>query len=68
MCNESASNCHGECGGIWMDKDSEAMSCLSLYSECSINTNDCCNGLSCVGDGLYKQCITDEDQGVSSSA
>merc|ERR1712048_642054 len=68
MCNESASNCHGECGGIWMDKDSETMSCLSLYSECSINTNDCCNGLSCVGDGLYKQCITDEDQGVSSSA
>jgi len=67
-CNESASNCHGECGGVWMERDSEVMSCLVLYSECSNDTNDCCNELSCVGDGLYKQCISDRDQGISSLA
>jgi len=64
-CNENASNCHGECGGVWMERDSHAMSCLALYTECTIDTNDCCNELSCVGDELYKQCIPYQDEGIS---
>merc|ERR1712176_658161 len=49
-CNENDSNCHGGCGGVWMELNSEAMSCLALHEECTSDINDCCEPLSCVGD------------------
>jgi len=56
-CNENDSNCHGGCGGVWMELNSEAMSCLAWHEECTNDINDCCEPLSCVGDDTYKQCL-----------
>merc|ERR1712154_691553 len=39
-CNENDSNCHGGCGGVWMELNSEAMSCLALHEECTSDIND----------------------------
>lgn len=66
-CNESDLNCHGGCGGVWMELNSEAMSCLALHEECTTDINDCCEGSSCVGDDSYKQCLRNESNGISSN-
>lgn len=60
-CNQNDSNCHGGCGGAWMERNSEAMSCIALHEECTSNINDCCGQLSCVGDDTYKQCLVNNE-------
>lgn len=64
-CNENDSNCHAGCGGVWMELNSEAMSCLALHEECTSDINDCCENSSCVGDDTYKQCLRND--GISSN-
>merc|ERR1712150_375910 len=57
-CNESSVNCQATCGGTWMNKSSEAMSCINKYGECTSASSDACCGTStCVGATDYKQCI-----------
>ena len=57
-CNMSEDNCQGSCGGAWVSKSSEAMSCLAKWSECTNKEDACCGGsASCIGTGTYKQCM-----------
>ena len=57
-CNSSESNCHGSCGGAWVEKASEAMTCLAKWQECTNRENSCCGGMgACQGTATYKQCV-----------
>ena len=57
-CNESSEKCQASCGGTWMSKSSEAMSCINKYGECTSASSDaCCGTSSCVGGNDYKQCV-----------
>merc|ERR1711953_533550 len=58
FCNECSENCQGECGGTWLLKSAPAMQCIAKYFDCATDTNACCEGLSCQGDGSYKQCLS----------
>jgi len=60
FCNENMINCQGSCGGVWMEKGSPAMECIQRFHNCAKDEDNCCPGLSCVGDGDYKQCIDTE--------
>jgi len=60
FCNENMINCQGSCGGVWMEKGSPAMECIQRFHNCAKDEDNCCPGLSCVGDGDYKQCIDAE--------
>merc|ERR1711862_373541 len=64
-CNESSSNCHGGCAGVWMEEESDAMACLAVYEQCTTDIGKCCNGMSCVGTESYKQCIPSESSDVT---
>jgi len=57
FCNESSANCQGECGGTWLSKSAPAMQCIAKYLDCTADTNACCEGLTCQGDGSYNQCL-----------
>jgi len=58
QCNFSKDFCQATCGGAWVDKNSEAMTCLAIWQECTNKENKCCAGISsCQGTDTYKQCI-----------
>merc|ERR1712071_74933 len=58
FCNLSEDNCQGSCGGTWMKKDSEAMSCLGKREACTNKEDACCAGsAACKGSDTYKQCV-----------
>jgi len=43
------------------------MQCIAKYLDCSTDTNACCDGLTCQGDGSYKQCLDLTDDGSDES-
>merc|ERR1712226_477907 len=57
FCNENMMNCQVSCGGVWMETSSPAMECIQKFHNCAKDEYNCCGGLSCVGDGDYKQCL-----------
>jgi len=56
-CNESADNCHGACGGVWMERINPVMQCIAKYEECTGEVGACCGSLTCHGNEHYKQCL-----------
>jgi hypothetical protein len=57
FCNLNKNNCQGSCGGAWMAKTSEALTCLAKWEDCTKKENACCEGSSCQGSNSYKQCV-----------
>jgi len=57
LCNENEQNCHGTCGGVWLEKADPAMQCIEKYGQCTSALDGCCNSLTCSGNDNYKQCL-----------
>ncbi|KAG7351491.1 laminin G domain containing protein [Nitzschia inconspicua] len=57
-CGTSKNQCLS-CNGdqlIWLENGPQS-SCTARWDPCTNNLNDCCNGLSCVGNQFYRQCL-----------